>query len=82
MDFFCNNNGNNLHFQTKKFQSTQKVETRRYDFIQYENGKTFGKYGACLQTAKVNHTFYHIPIELTENIFLFITFIFEDDFME
>jgi len=33
--------------------STQKPDTRRYEFIRYVKGKTLGKYDACLQTAQV-----------------------------
>lgn len=35
------------------YQALQKLNTRRYDYVHFGNGKTFGKYGDCLQTARV-----------------------------
>lgn len=37
-----------------EFQSLQKLNTRRYDYIRSSNGKTFGKYDSCLQSSKVS----------------------------
>lgn len=38
--------------------SWQKFQTRRYDFIRSETGKTLGKYGPCLQTTNVSIIFW------------------------
>lgn len=40
-------------------QSSQKLHTRRYDYVRYSNGKTFGKFDACLQSAKVRLFYEH-----------------------
>lgn len=35
-------------------QATQKLLTRRYEFLRYADGTTFGKFDSCLQSTQVN----------------------------
>lgn len=56
-----------------ELQALQKLGTRRYDYVRFtngkENGKTFGKYDSCLQTA-------HVMIFKLFSFFIFYLFSF------
>ncbi|XP_031621010.1 uncharacterized protein LOC116339329 [Contarinia nasturtii] len=51
--------------------SLQKLSTRRYDYVRSSNGKTFGKYDNCLQTARVRSWRKSIWLNKCSNCFCY-----------